>query len=75
VKLYESNARDDEWFPVHVAVKGNNVVVRVNGKIVVDYTEPKGTTDARRIGRGFLALQAHDPGSVVKFRNILLKTP
>ena len=75
VKLYESNAKDDEWFPLHIAVKGKNIVVRVNGKIVVDYTEPKGTTDARRIGRGFLALQAHDPGSVVKFRNILLKTP
>jgi hypothetical protein len=38
-------------------------VVKVNGKIVVDYTEPKGTTDARRIGRGSLALQAHDQDS------------
>ena len=73
VKLYESNAKDDQWFPMHVTVKGQNIVVKVNGKVVVDYTEPKGAEGPRRLGKGYIALQAHDPGSQVKFRNIRLK--
>ncbi|MFV1963998.1 MAG: DUF1080 domain-containing protein [Pirellulaceae bacterium] len=74
VKLYESNARDDEWFPMQITVKGQNIVVKVNGKVVVDYTEPKGAEGPRRLGKGYIALQAHDPGSRVRFRNIMLKT-
>jgi len=74
VKLYESNAKDDEWFPMHVTVKGQNIVVQVNGKVVVDYTEPKGAEGPRRLGKGYIALQAHDPGSEVHFRNIMIKT-
>jgi hypothetical protein len=73
VKLYESNAKDDEWFPMHVTVKGQNIIVEVNGKVVVDYTEPKGAAGPRRLGKGYIALQAHDPGSKVHFRNLMLK--
>jgi len=73
VKLYESNAKDDEWFPMHVTVKGQNIVVQMNGKVVVDYTEPKGAEGPRRLGKGYIALQAHDPGSKVHFRNIMIK--
>ncbi|MDP6719597.1 MAG: DUF1080 domain-containing protein [Pirellulaceae bacterium] len=73
VKLYESNAKDDTWFPMHITVKGQNIVVRVDGKVVVDYTEPEGAKGPRRLSQGYIALQAHDPGSTVKFRNIKLK--
>jgi len=41
---------------------------------VVDYTEPKGAEGPRRLGKGYIALQAHDPGSKVHFRNIMIKT-
>ena len=58
---------------MHVTVKGQNIVVAVNGKVVVDYTEPKGAEGPRRLGKGYIALQAHDPGSKVHFRNIMLK--
>lgn len=77
VKLYESPVKDDEWFKVHIAVKGQNIVVRINGKIVMDYTEPKcvGHQGVRHIGKGYIAFQQHDPGSSVKYRNIMLKTP
>ena len=73
VKLYDSPVKDDEWFQVHIRVVGQNIVVRLNNKIVVDYTEPKGAQGPRRIGRGYLALQQHDPGSSVQFRNLALK--
>ena len=73
VKLYESNAKDDVWFPVHIIVKGQNIVVKVNGKVVVDYTEPEGAKGPRRLGKGYIALQQHDPTSSARFRNIKLK--
>ena len=56
-----------------MSFEGQNIVVKVNGKVVVDYTEPKGAEGPRRLGKGYIALQAHDPGSRVHFRNIMLK--
>ncbi len=74
VKLYETSVKDDEWFTVHMLVKDQNIVVTVNGKIVVDYTEPTGADGPRKLGKGYFALQQHDPGSCVRFRNIKVKT-
>ncbi|MEW4527150.1 DUF1080 domain-containing protein [Maioricimonas sp. JC845] len=69
---------DDEWWTQHIIVRGKHVIVKVNGKTVVDYTEPEGqkpqTKDfARLFGKGTFALQAHDPGSTVYYRNIRVK--
>lgn len=77
----DSPAVDNEWFTQHVIVSGNRVIVKVNGEVVTDYTEPKGAAgDAeRRPGRtlssGTIALQGHDPGSTAKFRKIEIKLP
>jgi len=73
VKLYESAGKPNEWFTMHIAVKGDNVRVAVNDKLVLDYTQPPGITIPRRINKGTIAFQQHDPGSVVQYRNILLK--
>ena len=70
-------AQDDKWFTEHIIVKGRRVVIKVDGKTVVDYTEPEDTTPGkdftRKLDRGTFALQAHDPGSIVYFRNIRVK--
>lgn len=73
VKSYDPIAKDNEWFTMQITVRGKNIVTRVNDKVVVDYTEPEGVTDARRIGKGSIALQAHDPKSVVRYRNLRIK--
>jgi hypothetical protein len=73
IKLYESPVQDDEWFTVNITVKEQNIVVKVNGKVVIDYTEPEGATAERRISKGYFALQQHDPGSSVRFRNLKVK--
>jgi hypothetical protein len=73
VKLYETPAKDDEWWTQTIIVKGKNIVVKINDKVVVDYTEPEGVTGPRRISEGSFALQAHDPGSTVYFKNIKVK--
>lgn len=32
--------KDDEWFDYHIIVKGREIAIKLNGKTVVEYTEP-----------------------------------
>jgi len=73
VRSFDPNARDNEWFTLEVKVNGKNVITQVNGKVVVDYSELEGVTAGRRIDKGSFAIQAHDPNSVVRYRNIMVK--
>ena len=70
-------AKDNEWWTQHITVKGNKVTVRINDKVVLEYNEPAGAQPGkdfmRKIDEGTFALQAHDPKSVVRFRNIRVK--
>jgi hypothetical protein len=63
---------------MHITVRGKRIVVKVDGKTIVDYTEPDDIKPARggfdrRLTSGTFALQAHDPGSKVHFRRIAVK--
>jgi hypothetical protein len=76
--VFDAPAKDGKWFEMHIAVKGKHVAVKVDGKQVVDYTEPADQQPApggfeRVIGEGTFALQAHDPKSVVHYKNIRVK--
>lgn len=73
-----SPAQDNEWFTQHVIVQGKNIRVYVNGKLTTDYTEPEGVDrqpgrTGRKLSHGTIALQGHDPGSVVMYRKVLVK--
>ncbi len=74
----EQYAKDNEWFTQRIIVKGKHVTVKVDGKTVVDYTEPenpdrdKGNA-GRVIASGTFALQGHDPKSKVYYKNIMVK--
>jgi hypothetical protein len=35
------NAADDTWFDMQISVKANHISVKVNGKLISDYTEPE----------------------------------
>ncbi len=79
-KVLEAPAQDNEWFKYEIIVQGNHVVVKINDKVTADYTEDPAALDkdrsiekGRRIGQGTFALQAHDPGSTVMYRNIKVK--
>jgi len=70
--------KDDEWFTEYVSVIGKRVIIKINDKIVVDYTEPDDVKrgegqEGRVIGSGTFALQGHDPKSEVHFKNIMVK--
>jgi hypothetical protein len=70
-------AEDNRWWTQHIIVVGNVVTVMVDDKIVVQYKEPAGALPGkdfeRKLGAGTFALQAHDPKSVVRYRNIRVK--
>ncbi len=74
VKNFEPPAKDDEWFTEEVIVEGNHIVIKVNGKTIVDHVEKTDTIkDGRKLSSGTFALQAHDPGSEAHYRNIRVK--
>ena len=70
-------AKDNEWFTEHVIVQGPKVTIKVDGKTVVEWTDPEGAAPGKglknRVGEGTFALQAHDPGSTVFYKNIRVK--
>lgn len=68
----EAHAKDNEWFTQHIIVQGKRVVVKVDGKTVVDYTEPD-DADQQRISSGTFALQGHDPESTVYYKDVMVK--
>lgn len=73
-----SPVKDGEWYSEHITVRGKRIVVQVNGEVMTDYTEPEGVERderfaGRKIGEGTFALQCHDPGSLVRFRQIWVK--
>ncbi|MFH1299468.1 MAG: DUF1080 domain-containing protein [Planctomycetota bacterium] len=74
VKLFKTPAKDNEWWTQEISVKGRHVVVKINDETVIDYTEPEGATGNPSLGeKGSFALQAHDPKSVVYYKNIRVK--
>ena len=49
-------------------------MTKVNGKTIIDYTEPdKLDRETPKLDKGTFALQAHDPGSTVRYRKIEVK--
>ena len=74
----EAPAKDGEWFTEHIIVKGDNVRVLVDGKEVVNWTQPEDwqgieNSPERKLASGTIALQGHDPNSTVYYKNIRIK--
>jgi len=70
--------KDNEWYKTYIKVEGRHITIKVNDKVTVDFTEEadqKAFSGAfeRRLGEGTFALQAHDPKSVVSFRNLKVR--
>jgi len=68
VDIKKQLIEDDTWWTEHIICKGNHIIIKVNDEVVVDYVDEKNTHT-----KGLVALQQHDPGSVVHYRNIQLK--
>lgn len=73
----ETPVKDHEWFEYHIIVDGKQITLKINDTTMVDYAEPENPPEfqgrGRRLSHGTIALQAHDPGSTVRYRNIRIK--
>jgi len=72
--------KDNEWYTEYIKVEGKRVIIKINDKTVVDYTEPANVNEIRNAGdkervisSGTFALQGHDPNSKVYFKNIMVR--
>jgi len=58
----------DEFFTQEVIADGNHIVIKVNGKVTLDWEDPDKT-----FMKGHFAIQQHDPGSKVQVKSIQYK--
>lgn len=78
VDVKDTLVADNVWYTEYIKVEGKRVIIKINDKITVDYTEPadvKRPEDmkGRMISGGTFALQGHDPVSKVYYKNIMVK--
>lgn len=76
--IKETYVKDSVWYTERIKVKGKNVKIFINNKMVVDYTEPENAErqkgmEQRLLDHGTFALQGHDPKSKVLYKNIMVK--
>ena len=76
--MNDSPAKDNEWFTQEVIVNGDQITVKIDGKVVNEFTWPKdfkreGSFAHNLLDHGTFALQGHDPGSEVHYKNIKVK--
>ncbi|MCS1407324.1 MAG: hypothetical protein M2R45_00481 [Verrucomicrobia subdivision 3 bacterium] len=60
------------WNDVHVVVKGNHFKFSINGKPSAEFVEH--LPPEKRLHRGMIQLQLHNPGMVVQYRDLWIKT-
>ena len=76
VNIAKSPAQDNKWWTEEVIVQGRKVTVKIDGQTLLEYTEPPGAQPGeytRKLAYGTFALQAHDPKSIVRYKNIRVK--
>ncbi len=74
----EVYVQDGEWYTYHIIVKGDQATVKINDKVVMEYDESEdknrpANAGEKKFDRGTIALQAHDPESVIYYRSVKIK--
>lgn len=74
----EVYVQDGEWYTYHIIVKGDQATVKINDKVVMEYDESEdknrpANAGEKKFDRGTIALQAHDPESVIHYRSVKIK--
>ncbi len=76
--VWKAVVADNEWYNFRIKVTGNRIRTYINGELIADYSEPEQVyreedKPLRFLSSGTFALQGHDPGSQVHFKNIKVK--
>ena len=69
---------DNVWFAYRIRVVGKTIQTFINDRLICEYAEPAAPfrpadKKGRLLGSGTFALQAHDPGSIVRYRNLKVR--
>ena len=74
-KIEGAVTKDDihknDWNKVHVIAKGNQFKFSINGKPSAEFTER--LPEEKRLKKGMIQFQLHDPGMIVHFKDMQLK--
>jgi len=73
VKLFSTPVKDRKWWTHHIIVRGKRIITILDGKVIFEYVEPPGVTGTRKLSKGLIAFQQHDPRSVIRYRNVMVK--
>ncbi len=68
-KVSADSVHDDQWFHLGLRASGNHMVVKIDGKTVVDYVDERNS-----FASGSIGLQKYGPLTRVSYRNIRVKT-
>jgi len=61
--------KDNEWYIEHIIVQGKKITVKINDKVINEYTEGENG----KLSSGTVALQGHDPKSKVYYKEVMIK--
>jgi hypothetical protein len=67
--IKESAHKDNEWFTQHIIVQGKKITIKVNDKVINEYTEG----EKGKLSSGTIAIQGHDPKSKVFYKDIMVR--
>lgn len=73
--------KDDVWFDYYIKVDGKRIIIQIDGKTTVDWTEPADwdpsktlkNMNGRKLGSGTIAIQGHDPKSVTYYKDLMIR--
>ncbi len=68
VDVKEQLVPPDTWFTQEVIADGNHIIIKINDKVVVDFTDAKNTHT-----KGHFAFQQHNLGSIVEIKDVMVK--
>nr|MBI1232203.1 DUF1080 domain-containing protein [Cytophagales bacterium] len=73
----ETFVNDGEWYTKTILVEGEKITVKVNGKVINEFVESKDRGEigdsTKKLSSGAIALQAHDPQSVIYYKDIKIR--
>jgi hypothetical protein len=68
VKVFDRLVEPDTWFTQDIIADGNHIIIKVNDKTTADYVDEKNS-----FTKGYLALQQHNQGSVVMYKDLMFR--
>ncbi len=79
--LNNAPSTDDVWFDYYIKVDGKRIVIQIDGKTTVDWTEPADwdpkkslkNMDGRKLSAGTIAIQGHDPKSITYYKDLFIR--